>query len=81
MHASSCVRLLVLLHVAALSVVNSTVLCDPHDDSDIAVAQCEDWCSDVSHCAFCKCRRCSLCQRECTPATPDDVTFESCESW
>ncbi|KAL1493535.1 hypothetical protein AB1Y20_017238 [Prymnesium parvum] len=50
--------------------------CTPHDDSDLGVATCEDWCSEPGHCSFCKCRRCSLCQRACDPSSEGDVHFE-----
>lgn len=55
-------------------------LCARHDADDAAVALCQPWCADNSHCSWCKCRDCSLCSA-CTPASDNDVAFEGCESW
>lgn len=34
-------------------------VCHSAEADDTAVAGCESWCSDTSHCAFCKCRGCA----------------------
>ena len=58
----------------------SAGLCKPHDDNDIAVSQCQEWCHHASHCSYCKCNGCSLC-KTCLPKSFDDSKFESCEDW
>ena len=76
---TSLLRLAV--NVLVLGVMAHAQICSPHDDSDIGVAACEDWCNDPTHCPFCKCRRCSMCKRPCSSTASGDLGFESCETW
>lgn len=68
------------LFLLAVAASRKLGLCEPSEADDTSVALCESWCSDASHCAYCKCRGCSLC-KPCTPSATDDSQFEVCESW
>ena len=72
-------RPLLSLFIAVLHTARAG-LCKPHDDSDVAVSQCQEWCHHASHCSYCKCNGCSLC-KACLPKSFDDSKFESCEPW
>lgn len=54
--------------------------CNRHDATDSSVQQCQDWCRYPEHCAFCKCRACSMC-KPCHSNEPEDLAYEGCEEW
>ena len=58
-------------------------MCYSTHADDSPFAQCESWCSDSSHCAYCKCQTCPQlhCPRSCHPHEVDDSDVEKCESW
>lgn len=62
-----------------------------HSDlvGDINVEACEGWCSDTTHCVWCKCRGCGArigcgppaAARTCHSAEAGDFDYEACEAW
>ena len=58
----------------------SLALCERKDDSDSSITKCDDWCKFPEHCAYCKCRQCSLC-KACSSDVADDIAWEGCEDW